>query len=425
MTGSRRAAWITLILLVLAVLVLVVVLIPWRGAPTVAGGGSVPDPARDFSPAQLSRSAGLTERLQPNALFSLVVSMLVSGGLGLTTAGERIVSTVARPLGGGWVWQVVLGSLALAAIGRLATLAFSAYGESVLRTYGLSTRSWGLWAADVAKSFAIGVGLTTLVLVILYAFMRIAPQMWWALTATVVAGLVVIGSFLYPVLIEPAFNRFAPMPASQLRTDLLALADRDGVPVDDVLVADASRRTTSLNAYVSGFGSTRRIVVFDTLLDSEPAPVIESVVAHELGHANSQDVLIGTAIAALGAAAAVIAGFLLAGSAPLLRRAGAASLADPRSLGLVLFLLAAAGLLLTPAQNLIARQIEARADLHALDLTRNPSAFIDMQRELAIVNIADLQPNPAYHWLFASHPSSTERIAGARDWAQLNQVALA
>lgn len=421
--GSRRAAWITFAVLVIAVAILVAVLVPWRVLP-LTGAGAVPNGARDFSAAELSRSAALAANLQPNALFSLAVSLLISGWLGLTSVGARLILLVARPLGGGWVWQVLLGSLALALIGRLATVAFSAYGESVLRRYGLSTRSWGLWAADVAKSFAIGVVLTTLILALLYGSMHLAPRLWWAIVATAVAGLVVIGSFLYPVLIEPVFNQFSSMPQSHLRTDLLDLAERDGVPVYDVLVADASRRTSTLNAYVSGFGSTRRIVVYDTLVDSESPAVVESVVAHELGHAKSQDVLIGTVIGALGAAAAVIAGYLLAGWAPLLRRAGASSLADPRSMALVLFILAAVGLLLAPAQSLISRQIESRADVHALDLTQDPASFIDMQRRLGIRNIADLDPNLLYYWLFFSHPSTAERIATARDWASLHHVAI-
>ncbi len=421
--ASRRVAWIALVVLLIAVAVLVAVLVPWRGSP-IAGGGTVPDGARDFSAEELSRSAGLAASLQPNALFSLAVSLVVSALFGLTSVGAQMISAVARPVGGGWVWQVVLGGMALALIGRLATLPFSAYGETVQRRYGLSTRSWGLWTADVAKSFAIGVGLTTLILVILYGSMRLAPRLWWAIAATVVAGLVVIGSFLYPVLIEPAFNQFSSMPQSQLRTDLLALAERDDVPVNDVLVADASRRTTAMNAYVSGFGSTRRIVVYDTLVDSESATVVESIVAHELGHVKSHDILIGTAIGALGAAAAVVAGYLLAGWAPLLRRVGASSLADPRSMALVLFILAAVGLLLAPAQSLISRQIESRADVHALDVTRDPASFVEMQRRLGVRNIADLDPNQIYFWFFASHPSTIERIATARDWASVHHVAI-
>jgi STE24 endopeptidase len=396
--GSHRAAWIALAVIVIAVVALAVILVPRRVTP-LSHGPTAPDAARDFTSAQISRSAALAASLQPNALISLVLSLLISAALGLTSLGARIVTVAAKPLGGGWVWQVLLGSLALAVIGRLATLPLSAYAENVRRRYGLSTRDWALWTVDVAKSVAIGVALTGLILVILYGSMRLAAQWWWAIAACTVAGLVVLASFCYPVVIEPVFNAFESMPQSQLRTDLLALAERDEVAVDDVLVADASRRTTTLNAYVSGFGATRRIVVYDTLLDSESSAVIETIVAHELGHSKNKDVLLGTALGALGAAAMVVAGFLLAGWTPLLSRAGAASLSDPRSLALVLFVVAVAGLVLTPVQSMVSRRIESRADAHALELTRDPASFLEMHRRLGVGNLADLDPNRLYYWM--------------------------
>ena len=197
---------------------------------------------------------------------------------------------------------MLLGVLALAVIGRLAILPIAAYGEVVRHRYGLSTRSWGLWIRDVAVSTGIDAGLTALGLLALLFLARKAPRTWWAWGAVGAAGLVVAGSFLWPVVIEPAFNTFESMPAGQLRTDLLALADENGTPVEDVLVSDASRRTTALNAYVSGFGSTRRIVVYDTVLDRLTDPEVESIAAHELGHVANDDVLTGTLIGALGAA---------------------------------------------------------------------------------------------------------------------------
>ena len=354
--------------IVIAVVALAVILVPRRVTP-LSHGPTAPDAARDFTSAQISRSAALAASLQPNALISLVLSLLISAALGLTSLGARIVTVAAKPLGGGWVWQVLLGSLALAVIGRLATLPLSAYAENVRRRYGLSTRDWALWTVDVAKSVAIGVALTGLILVILYGSMRLAAQWWWAIAACTVAGLVVLASFCYPVVIEPVFNTFESMPQSQLRTDLLALAERD------------------------------EVVVYDTLLDSESSAVIETIVAHELGHSKNKDVLLGTALGALGAAAMVVAGFLLAGWTPLLSRAGAASLSDPRSLALVLFVVAVAGLVLTPVQSMVSRRIESRADAHALELTRDPASFLEMHRRLGVGNLADLDPNRLYYWM--------------------------
>ncbi len=187
----------------------------------------------------------------------------------------------------------------------------------------------------------------------------------------------------------------------------------------DVLVSDASRRTTALNAYVSGFGSTRRVVLYDTVLDRLPDAEIEAIVAHELGHVATDDVLTGTLMGALGAGAATaLAGWLLSWG-PLLRRAGADSPADPRVVPLLLFLVTVGGLLGTPIQNGVSRQVEMRADVHALDLTGDAEAFIDMQRRLTTSNLGDPDPPDPWHWYFGSHPTAAERIALARDWQRL------
>jgi STE24 endopeptidase len=153
-----------------------------------------------------------------------------------------------------------------------------------------------------------------------------------------------------------------------------------------------------------------------------PAPQLRLIVAHELAHAKSRDVLKGAVAGALGAAAVVGLLFLLMSWAPLLRRAGVSSAGDPRSLALLLALVALLGTLTGPLQLLVSRRVEARADVHALELTRDPAGVIRMQRQLAVSNIADLDPNPLVYGLFASHPTSPERIALARSWAKLRGV---
>jgi Zn-dependent protease with chaperone function len=175
-----------------------------------------------------------------------------------------------------------------------------------------------------------------------------------------------------------------------------------------------------LNAYVSGFGSTRRIVVYDNLLDQLPDEEIESIVGHELGHVATDDVLTGTLIGALGAGAGVaLLGWLL-GSDRLLRRAGATGPGDGRVVGLLLFLLAVGTLVSTPVQNLVSRHIEARADLHALDLTEDPASFVAVQRQLGRANLSDPDPPAIWQWAFGSHPTVPQRIAFAQDWTEVN-----
>jgi STE24 endopeptidase len=417
--SPRRAALVAAVLLAAALAVVIAVRTPWVVLPTPPGGHAPVDPTAGLSPDQLDRAESFAAALRPASLASLVLGLVVAGVFGLTRLGARLVRAVAAPFGGGWVWQVLLGVVALSLIGRLLTLPLSAYGEVVRHRYGLSTRSWGLWLRDVAVSFGINTGLTALTVLVLIWLARHAPRTWWAWAGAGAAGLVVVGSFLWPVLIEPAFNRFTPMAAGQLRSDLLHVAEENGTPVQDVLVSDASRRTTALNAYVSGFGSTRRIVVYDTVLDRLPDDQIESIVAHELGHVAADDVLTGTLTGALGAGAGVAALGWLLGSARLLRRAGADSPGDPRVVPLLLFLFAVGTLVSTPVQNVVSRHIEARADVHALDLTADPDAFVAMQRDLAVTNLAEPDPPALWQWFFGSHPTTAQRVALAQDWTRL------
>jgi STE24 endopeptidase len=172
-----------------------------------------------------------------------------------------------------------------------------------------------------------------------------------------------------------------------------------------------------LNAYVSGFGATRRIVVYDTLLREAPDGEVRSVVAHELGHTKERDPEVGALLGAIGAAAAVVALYLLGQWEPLLRRAGVESIGSPRAIGLVLAVVALAGLVTGPLQSLVSRRVEARADQHALQLTGDTAVFAAMQLRLAAVNIADVHPPRLEYLLFATHPDTVERLAAAREAA--------
>ncbi|MFA1542028.1 M48 family metallopeptidase [Actinomadura monticuli] len=438
--GTRRArvaAGVAAAVLFAGVGAVLALTTPWNPLPGHVPGGHVrADPALDFSPAEIARSRAFDSAVNPPAYAGLLAGLAVILVLGLTPLGARLIARVTartrrRPL------RVVLAVLALTTVLRLAGLPFDVWSESVLRRYGLSTQSWPAWLVDQLKSLGVTWVLYAIALLLLYALMRRFPRYWWTGAAAGGFVLVVLVSFIYPVAVEPVFNKFHSLEQGRLRSDLLAMAERDGVPVKDVLVADASRRTTALNAYVSGFGSTRRIVLYDTLLKS-PRPQIESIVGHELGHAKRDDVLWGTLVGALGIAGALCLLYLLMTSPRLLRRAGAdpdggpdeapgepgpgggRGAADPRTIALLLALVTAGTQLAAPVQNLVSRRIEARADAHALNLTRDPATFVSMQHALSVRNISDLSPDALEYLLWMSHPSGPDRIAMARDWARMN-----
>lgn len=419
---SRTALLVTTAALAVLLAVALAVLVPWRPLPLHGLSPTPVDPATDFTPAQVAREEAFHAAVRVPAYTSYVLGLVIAAVLGLTPLGARLVERVAAPLGGGWWWRVLLGTVALTLVGRLLTLPWDAWTESVRRRYGLSTRSWGGWASDLAKSYAVGLVLTLLVLLLVVGLARWRPQTWWAVGAAVGALLVVVVSFAYPVVVEPVFNTFTPMPDGALRTSLLELARQDGVPVQNVLVADASRRTSSLNAYVSGIGATRRIVVYDTLLEKTPPDQIRLIVAHELGHAKNRDVVWGTLMGAVGIALLVCLLGLLGRWAGLLDRAGVSSLGDARAVALVFALIALLTAVSGPGQNLVSRRIETRADVHALNLTREPTAMVAMQRRLSVTNLSDLSPSPLVFGLFSTHPTAPQRTALARDWARLHDA---
>lgn len=411
-------AWALLALggLLIGLLVVAAVVVPWSRPPAPRADQLAA--LAGFPPDQLTHARGFRAALRPASYGAMLIGLAGAAVLGFTPLGARLVELVARPLGGHWIARAVLGGLAVLLVVDLVVLPFAAWRHAVVLRYGLSTQGWSGWVLDLLKSYAVGAVIGAVALLGFFTVVRLVPRWWWAWGAVGAAGLVILLSFVLPVLVEPVFNRFTPMQPGPLRTQLTELAARDGVPVRDVLVADASRRTRTVNAYVSGFGPTRRIVVYDTLLREATPDEVVGVVAHELGHAKDGDVGGGTLLSAVGAAAGVVALYLLGGFGPLLRAAGVQDIGEPRAVALMVALVAAGGLVAGPVQSLVSRHVEARADAHALALTGDPGSFEAMQRRLSAVNLADPDP-PRWEYLWlASHPSTVERIAAARAYAR-------
>lgn len=385
--------------------VLAVWLVPWEWVP---GGRLRPMPVHDlFTRVQIARAEEFASTRRLLGWTAYGVSLLVALVLGLTPLGARLVRRVAGRLS--WWLTVVVGVLAVLAVGRLATLPFSLLLRRQSLEYDLTRQGLAGWTADQLKGLLVAWVISSLVILVVVGSARRSPRRWFAWAGVGMVLLTLLGSFLYPVVVEPLFNRFTPMPEGALRTELLRLASREHVNVDDVLVADASRRTTTLNAYVSGLGSTRRVVVYDTLLQQAPPDEVESVVAHELAHAKNHDVLIGTVLGAAGLFAGTAVLALLLDSRRLRDRADVSGPADPAVVALVLALVAVGSFLTSPAVNGVSRAIEARADRGALAATNDPAAFIRLQHRLAIEAISDPTPPRLSQLWFGSHPTALQR----------------
>ena len=313
---------------------------------------------------------------------------------GLVTRLER------RPLLGGAAAGAAI-SLVLVVTG----LPVNAWMRARSLDVGLATQSWPDWAVDVVKAAGIGAVTAAIGGLIAMALVRRFPRRWWAPAALLVLVYGVVTIWLYPIVIDPVFNRFDRLPQGKLRSEVLQLADRAGVDVGEVYRVDASRRTSAANAYVIGLGHSKRVVLYDNLIDDFSSGEVRTVVAHELGHQKHDDLLRGLAWLAIVAPAGT---FLVQA---LAERAGPRGrLGTPAALPAIALSIAVVSLGLGCASNVLSRRVEASADSFALRLTRDPEDFIGFQRRISVQNVGDPDPPGWYQALFGTHPTTLERI---------------
>jgi STE24 endopeptidase len=382
------------------------------------------DPLAAFTEDEVQACVDFAKPRQRWGLAAYGTDLLVLAALALTGPGRAVVAAAAG-LAGGWPpGRVVLAIVAVQAVRAAAGLPFSlrAFGQD--RRAGLATQRLGGFLRDWAKARAVGLVLVVLPLGALVLGARWQPPGWPLVAAAAAVLLVLALTVAGPVLIEPLFNRFRPLDPGPLRAQLLELATAMEVPVRDVLVSDASRRTTRVNAYVSGLGRTRRVVVYDTLLagtSADPAGAADEVAlvaAHELAHVRHRDVLWGTVGSAALAAVSVLAVVALLDLEAVRRLFAVTGLGDPLVAPGLLLLGMLGGLLAAPVASAISRWAEARADWVALEVTRDPATAVAVERRLALENRADLRPNRLLLAMFASHPPTMARIAQAWLWAE-------
>jgi STE24 endopeptidase len=353
-------------------------------------------------------------------LADVLLGLAVPAVLAFTRTGQDllgIVDSLPEVLG-----AFLLGALVVI-VSALVRLPLSVWlGLLHERRFGFSRESAAAFALDSLKAVTIGSVLTGAAFAGLVGCARAFPSAWPLVAAGGAALLVLLLGFVAPVVLEPVFNRFRPLGHSVLRDAVLRLADRSGVPVREVLVADASRRTTKLNAYVSGLGATRRVVLFDTLVERASEPEILTVVAHELGHRRFRHVAFGTAIAMAGAAVYVVVLWALLSSGAVLDAIGASGPGEPRIVAFALLLGSLLGLAAAPLQAALSRRWEYACDRFALAQTGDLAAFERAFGQLSKANLPDPEPpRLAYLWLF-SHPTIPDRVAAARRAAALGTV---
>jgi STE24 endopeptidase len=426
--------------------------------------------AQYFSRQEIEQ--GLRYSFQRRLFFwtSTALQLLFLGFVVFTGFGRRLAGGVGRLVPGGratavsrgwWGWLrdrlhwlgtvVLVGAFCFVAVEMLVLPVRLAQLENT-RAWGLTERSLGSWLGDYAKSLAVAGVLGAVLLAGLYLLIRWLPRWWWAVAATASVLLAFFYASILPEVINPLFNTFTPLRDPYLLHRVRTLAERAGVEVENVLVMDASRQSRHTNAYFTGFGSTRRIVLYDNLLrplntlppesvaslagllagpEGTGAPAasalvlahrkaaldeIESILAHEIGHWQHDHILKGILFGAVG----LYVGLFLV-SVILRAVVGRAPFAlrnpwDPAGVPLVILLGVLGSWATMPVESMVSRHFERQADETALHLADHPEAFIAAERRLARDNISNVAPTPFSVWLFASHPPAVERIQMAEDW---------
>ena len=342
----------------------------------------------------------------------LLVGMLTTGAsIWLRDTAGTVVASLSPSWQPGVAVLVYVALLSL--LNECGSLPLAFYSGYLLeRRYDLSNETLGVWLRDQAKSFGVGLLLGGPAAGLVYWLIRLSPERWW-LAAGLAFALLIIGlTNLAPVLLLPLFYSVKPLERESLRTRLIALAERAGAQVLGAYEWGLASKTKKANAALAGVGGTRRILVSDTMLAEYTDEEIEVVLAHELAHHVHGDIWKGVVFESV----LILAGFYLASRmlSALVNPLGLRSVADPA--GLPLLLLAAGGvsLAMVPIAHAMSRRFERSADRFALNLTRNPSAFISAMRRLGAQNLAEDQPSKIVQWLFYSHPPIKERIAAAQ-----------
>ena len=369
---------------------------------------------RYFSPDEIARGRQLS--LERRAIFwsGTLVELALLLWLALSGVAPRLAALADRWTGQRWMLSVLcVGAICFVAQEVLG-FPLRLYGGLYLqRAWGLTNRSLASWVGDYAKGLAVSSVIGALLLVLLFLALRLLPRTWWLAATVGSAVLGVFFAFVFPLLIAPLFNRFVPLEQTShaaLLPRIEAMAKQAGLPVHDVLVMDASRQGRHTNAYFAGFGRTRRIVLYVTLLNSHPPDEVLSILAHEMGHWRHHHIAKGIA---LGTAGALVVFFVLSRLLIWASGSGAAGFErpdEPAAIPFILLLAFVGGFAVMPIQNWVSRTFERQADQSALELGGSPAVFVAAEERLVRDNISNPAPSDLSVFLFASHPTPIDRI---------------
>ena len=299
----------------------------------------------------------------------------------------------------------------LAIISGIAGLPFDLYDTFVLeKKYGFSTITWRLWITDLIKAVLISAILMGVMISAFMAFIHYLKATWWFWAWAFFTLFEITLMWLYPVLIAPLFNKFEPIKDEALREKINALLNKAGLKAKGIYQVDEGKRSKHTNAYFTGIGKTKRIVLYDTLLSSHTPEEIVAVLAHEIGHWKKKHILKQLSFMIVASLVLLYCVYLIVNWQALYNAFGLNYQPVYAGLFLVSLYLGAAGFFLSPIGAAITRRYEREADRMAFDLTGTALPMINALKRLAKDNLTNLHPHPFYVWFYYSHPPLIERI---------------
>lgn len=339
---------------------------------------------------------------------TLIGLIVLGGGRVLTTAMGRVSKrSSVSAFGAMAILLVVLA---------LVTLPISyASGYRIEHAFGLSTQTRWAWLLDYVRVRGFWILVYSAAAAGFLGAIGRWPRRGWVVAAGAGVVIAVFGTIAAPRIIDPLFHDFTPLADHELEAEIVELGDSAGIDIQRVRVMDASRRTRRLNAYVTGIGATRQVVLYDNLVANATREELLLVVAHEIGHQRDRHVIRGLMSTFPGI---VIGAWVLSALAGWRARRDRTldGPADPAGLPLLWFAVSVVLFLSSPISATISRRMEAEADWISLELTRDPDTFVAAERRLAETNLAWITPPELFVRWFYSHPPVLNRIGMAEYW---------
>lgn len=311
-----------------------------------------------------------------------------------------------------FVGQGVLFVLGLTLVQAVLDIPFSLYRTFVLEArFQFNTSTPRLWLTDQLKSLAVGCLLLALITAGALALVQASPHAWWLWVWGFLGLITLLLMYLSPVLIEPLFFKFQPLQKQELAERVKAVMGQTGLQVDRVQQVDASKRSKHSNAYFTGIGRVKRIVLFDTLLEQMTDDEIVGVLAHEAGHWKLGHIWKRLLTMELVSLLACWLAWQLLSWGGLTALFGLDQLSFVAQLVLLGFLVSLVSFPLTPLSSALSRRHEWQADRFAADLTGEPGPLASALAKLCKENLSNLHPHPLYAWFYYSHPPVVDRVA--------------